>query len=791
MNVRLTGFFVSMFFLLILQAANGQAYSRAKIYFERNQITEIAQLGIALDHIHQGDNFVEGDFSALEIQICKDAGYRVDILVADAQKFYQKNQVGIKQRTNAECIADLDELNYATPENFLPGSMKGNFTFSEMEDQLDLMQTKYPHLVTKKTPIEGFTSHEGRPIYWLRISDNPDKDEDEPEILYTALHHSREPVSLTQLIYFMWYVLENYDSDNHIQYLLNHTELYFLPCVNPDGYVYNESIFPQGGGLWRKNRRKNEDGTYGVDLNRNYGHQWGLDNVGSSNKPSSETYRGIAPFSEPEIQAVRKIVMEHDFKIALNYHTFGGFLIYPYGYTDLPTDEAEVYMGLANLLTRENRYVYGTGIETLSYYTNGDSDDWMYGETENKNRIFALTPEVGHDEHGFWPNASDVEMLCKASLKQNLDAANFLLNSGLFIDESEPYLTKSTGTLPFRLTKLGFEEVGLQMTLNPITPNISFTNKSKFYILDVFSNQQDEIEYTLSSSIQDGEVIRYSYVLDNGSFQFSDTITKHFRVADFGLEDSGEIKNWSVTGLFSQWDMTQKTFYSSPSSLTDSPNGNYLPYSSNEITLIEPVSLTGDSALLTFKAKWDIQHRYDYMIVEISTDGSNYEPLCGSYSLLGGPNQRLSVPVYSGRQTSWITEMIDLSEFIGEEIQLRFSMVSNINDTRDGVYLDDIKILSYREGMVTGQKYLSDTDFQISHFPNPVSQNLYIQTQVNNPQINPERIQFFDLLGKEIKNISFEKEVKLDVSGWSKGLYFYVIQDNLGRKSKAGKIIVE
>src|SRR5690606_2209606 len=117
------------------------------------------------------------------------------------------------------------------------------------------------------------------------ISDQPDVDQDEPEVLYDALHHAREPASLSQLIFYMWYLLENYGTNDEVTYLVDSTEMYFVPCVNPDGYVYNWNNHPTGGGMWRKNRRVNGNGTFGVDLNRNYGHEWGYNNTGSSPDP--------------------------------------------------------------------------------------------------------------------------------------------------------------------------------------------------------------------------------------------------------------------------------------------------------------------------------------------------------------------------------------------------------------------------------------------------------------------------------------------------------------------------
>ena len=112
--------------------------------------------------------------------------------------------------------------------------MGGFYTLSEVIGELDNMKIQYPILISTKISIGN--SVENRPIYTVKISDNPEFDENEPEILYTALHHAREPQSMMQMIYFMYYLLENYNTDPSVQYLVNNRELYFIPVVNPDGY---------------------------------------------------------------------------------------------------------------------------------------------------------------------------------------------------------------------------------------------------------------------------------------------------------------------------------------------------------------------------------------------------------------------------------------------------------------------------------------------------------------------------------------------------------------------------
>ena len=117
-----------------------------------------------------------------------------------------------------------------------------------MLEQLDLMHQLYPNLISSRDDVRDnnltnnphpHQTFEGRFLQFVKISDNPNVNEQEPQILYTAIHHAREPASLQQLIFYMWYLLENYEDSQEIRDIVNNTELYFIPCVNPDGYIFN------------------------------------------------------------------------------------------------------------------------------------------------------------------------------------------------------------------------------------------------------------------------------------------------------------------------------------------------------------------------------------------------------------------------------------------------------------------------------------------------------------------------------------------------------------------------
>ncbi|MCK5642382.1 MAG: zinc carboxypeptidase, partial [Gammaproteobacteria bacterium] len=275
-------------------------------------------------------------------------------------------------------------------------------TYAEMESVLAALDTNYPALASLSSIG---TSVEGRTIYALKISDNVSVDEDEPEVLYIGCHHARELMSVDVPLRFAEYLLTNYGSLPEVTGLVDSREIYFVPMLNPDGHYFVQQN--HGGSWWtwwRKNRRDNGDGSYGIDLNRNYGYEWGYDDIGSSPTPSSDVYRGPSPFSEPETQVIRDFSTSRNFGLWFSYHSYGELLLYPWGYISGYTPDHELYYALGDTLTSSNGYFDGNTAMGAIYTVNGDSDDWAYGDETGKDKIFAFTPEVNtYEEGGFGP----------------------------------------------------------------------------------------------------------------------------------------------------------------------------------------------------------------------------------------------------------------------------------------------------------------------------------------------------------------------------------------------------
>lgn len=317
--------------------------------------------------------------------------------------------------------------------SLLGAAMGGYHTYAEVKTFLDSVAAARPDLVSPVFSIGQ--SLEGRDIWGVKLSNNPGGSDGRPEVLYTALTHAREPAGMEVLLYTIRYLLSNYGSDSLVTSLLSTRALYFIPVVNPDGYVYNQTTNPAGGGLWRKNRRPNGDSTYGVDLNRNFGYKWGYGNDGSSPTTSSEIYRGTAPFSEPETQRLRDFVLSRNFKVEIDYHTYGDLWLFPWGYFAEPAPDFWLYRALADTAAKYNAYTAGPAWQL--YLTNGTSNDWSYG-ADSTRRVLSFTPEVGGASDGFWPPLYRLPALEAENLQPNLFYARVADNPRIILPPEPP-----------------------------------------------------------------------------------------------------------------------------------------------------------------------------------------------------------------------------------------------------------------------------------------------------------------------------------------------------------------
>ncbi len=313
------------------------------------------------------------------------------------------------------------------------------------------------------------TTVQGRPILAIKLTqgarDVPDGSR--PAVLYSGTQHAREWIATEVTRRLMkHYVAQWRANDRATRKLLKGTELWFVPVANPDGYQYSFDVER----LWRKNLRDNDgDGQItnadGVDPNRNFPNHWGYDNEGSSPIPSSQTYRGPAPLSEPETEAMAGLLDRIGFAFQVNYHSNGEWLLYAEGWqVGTPTADDPIYYALSGNLDDAAIEDYHPGLSSdVLYVTNGETTDYAHATAGT----LAWTPELSEGCDGCGFVFPDNEALVQAEFERNLPFAHSVARSAA--DPDDPKTVTGIETEPFYIDsadpyKRGIPEAQLSFT---------------------------------------------------------------------------------------------------------------------------------------------------------------------------------------------------------------------------------------------------------------------------------------------------------------------------------------
>jgi len=799
--ILLLSFFVITLFSGFCQKSK-VIYSKAKVFLSaQNTMKKLAGLGVETDHgdFKPNQHFTSG-FSEPELNRIKKAGFQYQILIPDVVTDFQMRNA----RTNPDVImvdyyADFcDKIKtYKFPKNWKLGGMGGHLRYEEMLDHLDSMKKKYPNIVSTKQQIDTTKSREGRTIWFVKISDNPNTNEPtEPQGMFSAIHHAREPVGMHQLIFFMWYLLENYNSNAEIKLLVDNSELFFVPCLNPDGYIFNQTQQPNGGGMWRKNRRDNQDGTFGVDLNRNYGYNWAYDDFGSSPDSDFETYRGDAAFSEPESRAMKSFCENHKFVNALNYHTYSNLVIHPWGYDNLQTEDSTLFRNLTREMVRENNYRPGTGMEVLNYNSNGSSDDYMYSTNPAKPKIFAMTPEVGD---WFWPTQDQIPGLCLETIHQNMTVVRALHPYAIVKDSTTMFLKAGTSpnTGPYRLrykiNRIGTNAAATSFTVSfkPIGPNAAgLTTLSKIYSsLALQQTIVDSIILPVIASLSEPKQFNWAVSLSNGTFTVVDTIS-HFGGEPFSnaslFDNCDDVTKWTGEWVKISGGQQQGSGYFKQTA------DNYDPNMKLTFTRIAPFDLRSGSikaAELSLWTKYAIEKNFDYANISLSTDsGTSWTNICTDKTVLSSPFSQQAgadtiIPIWDGFKPNWQKEYTNLKDYVGQKVWLRFFFNSDAASEFDGFGVDNIRVTTNNFMVGVEQAIIED---EIHLFPNPASATVYISGIQN---LERSAVKVLNALGQEMTNVQL-KDQELDVSQLPAGFYQIVIESGKGRSKHFKCLIV-
>lgn len=339
---------------------------------DKFDVAKLANMGLDLPEVRHKNKFVISVITEAELKKVAALGYKYKVINTDAHSVLRATRAGTLSKYR---------------------------TFDQIEKIMKDAEANNPSLC--KLHVIG-KSFEGRPVYALNISGGEKK----PAVLIMGLTHAREWISAEVPTALIEEILQKYPTDKNIKELVDNRDIWIVPVVNPDGLVYSQTKSK----MWRKNRRANSDKSFGVDLNRNYGYQWGT--VGASTYPGSDTYHGTKAFSESCAIAVKELAEREKFRASISFHSYSELVLFPFGYAyeAIAKDEkllAELAQGMAKFSG------YTPEKSSDLYPAMGDSDDWMYGAMG----ALAFTIELGSQ---FVPNDNEVDKICADNVKSCL-----------------------------------------------------------------------------------------------------------------------------------------------------------------------------------------------------------------------------------------------------------------------------------------------------------------------------------------------------------------------------------
>ncbi|TES90543.1 MAG: T9SS type A sorting domain-containing protein [Candidatus Cloacimonadota bacterium] len=560
--------------------------------------------------------------------------------------------------TEREYYSDLvpsglpNEIIYSDLDYVEMGERGSYHSYTEVRQLLKNMATNYPSIC--KFDSLGQT-YQGRWIYCVKISDNPGvEDPAEPDVLIMGCHHAREWATVEVPLFFADSLTKAYSSSSTIKAAVDSREIWVVPCVNVDGYVYD---YP-GANWWRKNRQPYH-GSTGTDPNRTYNGcsnrdrygDWGAipSGGGVTHHPPEETFCG--PYgdgpdgnSAPCDEAIAQLVKTHEFNFTHSFHSSGELVLWPWGYTSNqpPNNSYLVSYGttIASMIHCVGSGYYDPMQSSSLYPTSGDTDGWIYGwyHYVNGTNCISFTNEIGTS---FYQPAGDLDYICRENFKgifyMTQEAENIRNNLSCEVPSPEiaPMDTSTTGDYT--------------VYWSPRNPEHNNPTKWELHELTGFSSFTDNLE----------------------------SGTGHWSLNGF---------SWSTTRSHS----ASHSFYSGSSDNM-----------CNTVTSVDPYPVkSGD--MLTFWCWYDLETDWDVATVEVSVDGKEWIQLDNSFT---------------GNQTSWTQKSYSLEPWVGKSIYIRFRAMTDDYVLDEGIYIDDISPTTDFSSEITVSSTITDTFYAFTGKP--------------------------------------------------------------------------
>jgi len=753
-------------------------YTQVRIFAtSETDVQKMTNVGLIIDHANtKPGQFMDTWLSEYEMDLLNKSGVPYQTLVDDWMAYYNAQP----KMTEGEITAQMHEAYEKDAiTHSIYGTMGGYMTFDEAISKLDSMRMWYPQFISAKFSVG--TTFENRTMWCVRVTNGPNAPTGRPEVMLHALIHAREPESMETQFYYMFWLFENYNTDPLARYILNNREIYWIPVLNADGYVYNQTTNPSGGGMWRTNRHVTTPGCGYTDINRNYGiyQFWNSPNGGSSTNACSGgqgTYRGPLPFSEIETNNMKNFVNSRQFKTAFSAHTYGNYLIKPWCWSDPnPTPDDAIFNEFLNDMKVTNGYTTGFPSQTVGYYVRGGTDDWYYNDSGHT-KIFSITPETGTT---FWPPQNQILPLAQGMLFSN---QYITLVAGPYVKYVSSNFSASTyppggaGTYKVRFKNKGVMVANnTKIILTPGNANVTIPTQQYTFNVGIFAQDSATFNFTVSGSAPNNCYIPATLTikLDTATIYTQGVyIPVGTPTPTTVLNDAANsFANWTAGGTAATWNITTLQSNSPPSSFTDSPIGNYGANVDVNMTLTTSFNVNANPVVtLSFWHKYTTELNFDYCNVEVSSDaGLNWQ----------------TVATYSGTLAAWTQQTFDISAYANasQNTKVRFRLTSDASLQYDGWYVDDVVITKYCVGtpLAIGNNNTIPERFSLEqNYPNPF--NPVTQIKYGLASEGLVKLTVYDILGKEIAALVNEKQpagkyaVDFDGRNFASGLYIYKIE---------------
>jgi len=741
---------------------------------QKSDIRILNDLGIAADHVHwHGGHQAELFVSDKELKTLNENGFEYVYVVNDTKE--QADKLASRRKQNNYKSQDCGLKEYSL------GKIAGYHEYEAVMNRLDSIVKYYPDITRKE--ILG-TSHQGRNIVALKISDNVAQDESSEEgtAYYDALTHAREPLSMMSSLFYIEWLLENYDNPETIaKYLVDNREMHFVLIVNPDGYAYNTNNFPNGGGGWRKNRRTVNDTCIGVDLNRNFNAKY--DGPGShSNDPCSNIYRGKSANSEVETQFIQEYIDRIKPATAFSSHSYSNVMIDPSNVSSpeaYPDYDFDVYSKYASEFTPEHYHGYGPSEFLIGYEASGTTLAYLY-----EAGAIAWTPEIGTK---FWEPREKICDCVQDMLEpmrfiskvagpspvyhhHYLPDDSFIVNGEtieLYVGIKNKGLQDSnrtyTATLSSSSSAVGIVKPDFKFT--PAEDHIVLYNETSPFVIDILDVEEDlPIEFEFR--IYDGETL-----VDYSTFEFIPGSQKIIFEEDF--EDG--LDNWIQSNTPKKWSLYETDAKSGKYALVDSKQFHN-DFARSSIGLKDPINL--ENAIRPFLF-FNLKHSFSPQLASASLFMSE------TSSVTDLRNGNVIRKDYTGH-SYWKQEVIDLtyaSQNFGP-LYMKFLVEVAGSRVTDGLYIDGIKIVDLGLDNTTSTSTAQLFPLQINAFPNPTSNSLTISTETAG---GFSLVELFNNVGQKLISVNYTKGTRkamIDLSNEPAGSYFLKTHSEQGINMK-------